>query len=88
MRELSKEATYPLVSCASQKDVNSLIPAAGVPVDVVKLVDDLLVVATCEICRAWAKPGSKSIVLYACQKDSIRRLKLTCCSLEPMSSFI
>ena len=44
---------------APAKRISTLLTAAGVPVEVVRLVDDI--VATCDICRAWAKPGSKSI---------------------------
>ena len=38
----------------------TLLTAAGVPASVVGLIHD--VVATCDVCRAWSRPGNRSMV--------------------------
>ena len=44
---------------APAKRMGTLLSAAGVNPEVIKLLPDI--VSTCNICRAWSKPGSKSI---------------------------
>ena len=44
---------------APAKRMGTLLTAAGVNPEVIKLLPDI--VSTCSICRAWSRPGSKSI---------------------------
>ena len=47
-----------MVPCTCER-LGTLLPAAGVNPEVVKLSPDI--VSTCNICRPWPRPGSKSV---------------------------
>ena len=44
---------------APTKRMTTLLNAAGVPVEVINQVNDI--VTTCDLCRAWSKPGPRSM---------------------------
>ncbi|MCS5670999.1 MAG: hypothetical protein NZ577_03985, partial [Vicinamibacterales bacterium] len=47
---------------SSSAAMKSLFEAAGVPTDVIDLIQPII--GTCKICRMWVRPGNKSIATY------------------------
>lgn len=62
--------------------MTTLLTAAGVPADVLSQTPD--VVATCDDCRAWQRPGNRSVVSTKLPERFNLQVSLTCCLLVPM----